>query len=167
MDDKQLSLFDGTTIDPKTKPSEKDLETARNRENLIKIYSASIPVCVPRTGRSENKKGKVILKFLADYNSGAYPTIFEDLREVSKATFYNWLRNYREGGVDALIPQYKCRSPKVSRAEDRCLRELLIDRIRIGQAIFITKYFLKRKGVESPSSPSTLRRWASRLLEKK
>jgi transposase len=151
----QLSLFDGATIDPKTNPSERDLLIALNRERLVKIYHDSL---------SEEKIREIIIKVLSDYNSGTYPEIFEVLGKVSRSTLYNWLQDYREGGFDGLIPLYKNRRPKVSRAEDRCLRELLLDGIKIGQTIFITKYFLKRKGVQSPSSPATLRRWAKRIL---
>jgi transposase len=155
----QLSLFNGATIDPRTNPSERDIEIASNRESLVKIFLAA----------TENIPGKIstVENFIAAYNNEAFPHIFSILGKVSRSTLYGWVRDYREGGFDALVPLYKVRRPKVSRAEDRCLRELLLDHISIGQAIFITKYFLKRKGRESPSSPATLRRWAKRLMEKK
>ena len=155
----QLSLFDGATIDPRTNPSERDIEIASNRESLVKIFLAA----------TENIPGKIstVENFIAAYNNEAFPHIFSILGKVSRSTLYGWVRDYREGGFDALVPLYKVRRPKVSRAEDRCLRELLLDHISIGQAIFITKYFLKRRKTESPSSPATLRRWAKRLMEKK
>ena len=37
----QLSLFNGATIDPRTNPSERDLEIASSRESLVKIYLAA------------------------------------------------------------------------------------------------------------------------------
>lgn len=166
-EDKQLSLFDGATIDPRSNPSDREIEIAQNRENLIKIYSNSL---------NGQKRADTMTTLLERYNRGDFPEIFQVLGPVSRSTLYGWSRDYREGGFDALIPLYKCRRPKVSRAEDRCLRELLLDhtclcearrQVSIGQAIFITKYFLKRKGRESPSSPATLRRWAKRILEKK
>jgi transposase len=154
----QLSLFDGATLDPGAEPSESHLEIARNREQLIKVYLVSL------TGG--RRKTQDILKFLENYELGAYQEIREVLGKVSKSTLYGWIRDYREGGFDALISLYKCRGSKISRAEERCLRELILDHISIGQAIFITKYFLKRRGTESPSSPATLRRWAKKITKK-
>jgi len=162
----QLSLFDGATIDPRTNPSERDIAIASNRESLVKIFFALTDPPAPRLRRAGNVGGKItsVEKMVTGYNDGAFPHIFSILGKVSRSTLYGWVRDYREGGFDALIPLYKVRRPKVSRAEDRCLRELLLDHISIGQAIFITKYFLKRRKTESPSSPATLRRWAKRVM---
>jgi hypothetical protein len=145
----------------------------------------------PSGPAADNVVGKIstVENFIAAYNNEAFPPsgpgsapeglmprrealpgrrhIFSVLGKVSRSTLYGWVRDYREGGFDALIPLYKVRRPKVSRAEDRCLRELLLDHVKVGQAIFIVKYFLKRRKTESPSSPATLRRWAKRLLDKK
>lgn len=154
----QLSLFNGATLDPRSNPSERDLEIARNREHLIKVYTNSL---------DGKKRADLTAMFLKEYNGGGLSEIFEMLGPVSRSTLYGWIRDYREGGFDGLIPLYNSRPSKVSRAEDRCLRELLLDHISIGRAIFIVKYFLKRRGTESPSSPSTLRRYAKKILEKK
>ena len=154
----QLSLFDGATIDPRTNPSERDIAIASSRESLVKIFFAATENVAPKIATVDN--------FIAAYNNETFPHVFSVLGKVSRSTLYGWVRDYREGGFDALVPLYKVRRPKVSRAEDRCLRELLLDHISIGQAIFITKYFLKRRKTESPSSPATLRRWAKRVTGK-
>jgi hypothetical protein len=165
----QLSLFNGATIDPRTNPSERDLEIASNRESFVKIFLAATENVAPARRSLGAGGGKIstVENFIAAYNDEAFPHIFLVLGKVSRSTLYGWVRDFREGGFDALVPLYKVRRPKVSRAEDRCLRELLLDHISIGHAIFITKYFLKRRKTESPSSPATLRRWAKRILDKK
>jgi hypothetical protein len=160
MDNKQLSLFDGATLDPEVKVPESALKIAQARERLIKIRKYWI-------GKVEDGPLCSLRQFLEDYNRGSVPELKEILGHISRATFYNWLRDYREGGFDALIPRYATGIPGVSLAEKRCLMEIVRDGISIGRAIFICKYFLKRRGTPSPSSPATLRRWAKKALGKR
>ena len=160
MESRQLSLFDGATLEEGKKPPESALEIAEYRFRLIDAIGTNMSF------EPDRPKMEIIDEFLRHYNGGAIRQgIFAVLGHVSKSTFYGWMKDYLEGGKDALIPRYATGIPGISRAEKRCLIEILSDRVRIGTAILITKYFLKRKGVPSPSSPATLRRWAKRLLK--
>lgn len=154
---KQLSLFSGLTLDEKAAPPEKDLRIARDRKSFLNLYSMWMEE------RKDTPRGAT-KAFLAEYNAERISGVYEDLGPVSRSTLYGWIRDYREGGFDALIPGYSIRQRVVTRAEKRCLMEILADGIKVSQAIFITKYFLKRRKTESPSSPSTLRRWAKKKL---
>ena len=153
MDNKQLSLFDGLTIDPDVKVPESARKIAEQRNWLVQYW-----ILLKRDNPEEEMD-----RFIKKYNEGIFPYPFGVLGHISRATLYNWLRDYREGGFDALIPRYATGIPGVSLAEKRCLMEIVRDGISIGRAIFICKYFLKRRGTPSPSSPATLRRWATRL----
>ena len=156
MDNKQLSLFDGLTIDPDVKVPESARKIAEQREWLVKMW-----INLKKVNPEQS-----LDQFVKYYNEGTFPLTLGMLGQISRATLYNWLRDYREGGFDALIPRYATGIPGVSLAEKRCLLEIIRDGIAIGRAIFICKYFLKGRGTPSPSSPATLRRYANKIVNK-
>jgi hypothetical protein len=154
---KQLSLFDGVTLDPEVTIPESARKIAEQREWLVKQWLDCEDLGIRFDGKSYMKH------FVENYNTGIFVDAFSVLGKISLATFYNWRRDYREGGVDALVPRYATGIPGVSLAEKRCMGEIIREGISIGRAIFICKYFLKRRGTPSPSSPATLRRWATKI----
>jgi putative transposase len=106
------------------------------------------------------KKHKIIKKFLKEYNSkSSLPNIFDKLKRVSRPTMYRWIKAYKEGGIDALVPEYRGPEPsEITLAEKEFLLHKLLDQNKptIGDAINKCKFFL---GEMSPSGPSKLRRW--------
>jgi putative transposase len=106
------------------------------------------------------KKREIIREFLKGYNSGAtLPNLLKELKRVSRPTIYRWIKAYKEGGIEALVPQY--RGPEASGitpTEKKFLREKLLDQNKptIGDSINKCKFLL---GEMSPSHPSKLRRW--------
>jgi putative transposase len=110
------------------------------------------------------KKHKIIKQFLKDYNSKSLlPNIFENLKKVSRPTIYRWIKTYKEGGIEALVPEYRGpEATEITPAEKEFLRGKLLDqnRPKIADAIRRCKYFL---GENSPSSPAMLRRYVNTL----
>jgi len=111
-----------------------------------------------------SKKGKIIKQFLKRYNSGSLlPNIFENLKRVSRPTIYRWIKAYKEGDIEALIPQYRGpEASKITEYEKYILLNTLLhqNRLKIGTGIKFTKAFLAYKKIESPSSESNLRKFA-------
>lgn len=57
--------------------------------------------------KTERSKTKAIEEFLQIYNSGLIlPETFTKPDHISRATFYNWSKAYRDGGFAALIPRW-------------------------------------------------------------
>jgi transposase InsO family protein len=79
--------------------SEKNREEARLRAALISLY---------------NSMELNAEEFLSAYNTGEISRpIFEKLGAISLATFYRWLKGWKERGVDGILPKWGS-SPKGS-----------------------------------------------------
>ena len=105
------------------------------------------------------KKRKIINQFLRGLNSGALlPDIFKKIKKISRPTLYRWIRDYKEGGIEALVPQY--RGPHASEIlpdeKDFLLKFLLNqNKPKISDGIRECKRYL---GDSSISGSSRLRR---------
>jgi putative transposase len=103
--------------------------------------------------------------FLEAYNTGqAYPGIFEVIGGISRGTLYRWERAYTDDNdYTALAPNWGGTrgSMKVTDDEANILLSQLLhqNRIKVETAIRLTKFILERRGLESPSSSQTLRRF--------
>jgi len=108
------------------------------------------------------KKWKIIKQFLRGFNSGALlPDIFKNLKKISRPTLYRWIKDYKEGGIDALVPQY--RGPHASEIlpdeKDFLLKFLLNqNKPKISDGIRECKRYL---GEYSISGSSRLRRFVN------
>jgi putative transposase len=92
--------------------------------------------------------------------------IHKELGPVSPRTLYRWTKDFDEGGIDGLVPRYGgIGNTKVTDHEKNFLLTLLLHphRLKVSYAIALTKEWLKGKGIESPSSPATLRRFADQF----
>lgn len=66
-------------------------DTARYRSALIYEYQ---------------KSGLKMPDFLSGYNQGSFPALFEKLGTVSQATFYRWIKAWKENGASGITPKY-------------------------------------------------------------
>ena len=65
-------------------------------------------------------------------------------------------------GIEALRPHYG-KPPKITDREKEYLESILAqNHIRTGNAIHVMKFLMRRDGVKSKSSVSTIRRWVNR-----
>jgi len=112
---------------------------------------------------SSRPKSEIVRSFLKTYNSGVlYPAIYLELGSISRSTLYSWDQAFREGGVDAMIPLYgSSHRPEITEDEKKVLLHLVFtqSRIQIGFTVRLAKFLIKEKGLESPSSAATMRRW--------
>jgi len=131
-------------------------EKARKKANLC---FALIEAFQQKISNSKTKT-ETIQRHLDLYNSGAWlPDIHKELGSRSKATLYNWLQLYEQGGIDGLIPAYNGNAiSRVTVAEKQFLRQYLLNqnKPKIAYAIRKCKFIL---GDQSSSSPATLRRY--------
>lgn len=74
---------------PILQASEKQLSTAQYRAALIYEYS---------------KSGINATEFISAYNSGVFASLYKKLGTVSTATFYRWLKEFKENGSAGLVP---------------------------------------------------------------
>ncbi len=97
--DIQIRLVAGTSQpDQESKPvlfktaTEKSREEARLRAALLSLYHST---------------GLAAEEFLLAYNTGELSRpLFEKLGKVSVATFYRWLKGFKESGVDGIVPKW-------------------------------------------------------------
>lgn len=105
----------------------------------------------------------IINEFLERYNSGIpLPEIFKNLRKVSWQTLYRWMKAFNDYGIDGLVPQYGGEgNSKVTDHEKNFLLTVLLHphSLKVAYAIKLLKNHFKSVGLESPSSPRTLRRY--------
>lgn len=121
----------------------------------------------PSRGEKLTEAGR---NFLAGYVNGlVLPGLRQTLGDVSLSTMYNWEKTYRESGYDymALIPHWGRHRAGVCMVSDEEQAALLTiclhpNRMDIGTAIRLTKHLLENRGVPSPSSMDTLRRFVER-----
>ncbi len=129
-------------------------EIALARFDLVKEFSAKKSVLEKE-------------RFVEAYNTKRlYPGIYEKVGRVSLKTLYRWEKILEEHGMNylALVPRWgdtKRGRTKVTDEEASVILGILLhqNRVKIEHAIRLTKYILKEKGIPSPSSPSTLRRF--------
>ena len=115
-----------------------------------------------------NNKTLAGKEFIDVYNEGkVYSLIFKILGKVSIGTIYRWHKAIK-GNDDfrKLIPNYeygeKESNPKLTNEEELVFKSLLLtpNKTNIGKATKLTKYILKRKGFDSPTSERNFRRYA-------
>ncbi len=133
-------------------------------EEIVYLRMALLKAWRDKVNENGNPKTKITIDFLTLYNSGfLFPNIFEKIKEVSRATLYNWDRAERLGGMPALVPQYRGAVARpITEYEEYIFLNCLLhqNRLKVGTAIKFTKTFLAYKKIESPSSESKLRRFA-------
>ncbi|HBE44244.1 MAG TPA: hypothetical protein DDW17_02015 [Deltaproteobacteria bacterium] len=105
-------------------------------------------------------------EFISGYNTGnLYPAIHAILGEASIQTLYRW-KAFLEGTEDwaCLIPQYHRNSdrPRLSSSEERVFLGMLLhpNKIKIGSAIRLLKYYFHERGITVNKSHMTFRRFA-------
>ncbi len=136
------------------------LKIARYRERIVK---ALLKKFSSYPNRSRTRIIKNLIKRIN--KKGQKP-----ISHISRASIYNWLQDYSKGGIDALVPKWRPGYfSKTTEGEKECLIDIFNSHItcRIGTAILVAKYHLKKDGIPSPSSPATLRRWAERYLKER
>jgi putative transposase len=110
----------------------------------------------------------IINQFLEQYNSGSLlPDIFKNLGHVSWQTVYRWMKEFNNYGIDGLIPQYGGEgNSKITENEKNFLLAFLLrpNCLKIAYAIKLLKNHFKNIGLESPSSPRTLRRYINDFI---
>jgi putative transposase len=116
--------------------------------------------------------GDALNRFLFSYNTGLLlPEVFHALGCISRGTLYRWEKAYAESNNDyrALAPEWGNRGgkTKISDEERNVLLSILLqqNRIKVGTAINITKHILARRGIASPSSPNTMRRFIKSFVK--
>ena len=116
------------------------------------------------TSQNHRPKKEIVQHFLSLYNTGLLlPDVYKDLREISRSTLYNWIKST---GPEDLIPSYGgAGQSKITEHEKNLLLTLLLhqNRLKTAYAITLTKEYLVRTKIESPSSPATLRRFADQF----
>jgi putative transposase len=132
-------------------------QIAHYRYDLIAAIEGAI------FSQKQLKKGTVIDQCLRAYNAGIFlQDIHKKLRHVKRSAFYEWSKAFKEGGIEALAPQKGRRGEsKITEDEKNCLLTILghQNRIKIGSGIRLMKYVFTLKGISSPSSGRTLRRY--------
>jgi len=110
--------------------------------------------------------------FLEIYNTGEYlKDIFKILGTVSRSSLCRWIRTYKENGTfEALIANYKCsaifeyntelRPEEISQFEKFLFHP---NKFKISKAIALSKFCLRKKGIDDLHSDSSYRRYAEHL----
>ncbi|QPJ61663.1 MAG: transposase [Candidatus Nitronauta litoralis] len=118
------------------------------------------------------KKKEADPQFIAMYKAGAWPQLKEELGEVSLKTIFAWMKILKDAGNDyrALAPKHGQHLKKKSLLTPEEEKELFLqleheNRVPVSEAIRTTKAILLSKGIESPSSPATMRRAVNRYKQ--
>jgi len=132
------------------------------RVDLVREY-ANVKAAAKRTGKSVCAAAEF---FLLGYNTGQLlPQVFERVGKVSRSNIENYVKIWREAGGDfaALAPAWGNRKGqrKTTAEEQNAALSFALhpNRLRIAEAVRLAKMMLDKRGVESPSSEATLRRW--------
>jgi putative transposase len=135
-------------------------EIAHYRFIFVKALEAEI-------AKKDQSALETIRQFLFEYNSGyLLGTVYKELGHISLRTAYRFREAFNKGGIESLAPEYgKKGISKITDHEKNLLLTLLLhpNRLKIAYAITLTKNYLKRQRVESPSSERTLRRFADQF----
>ncbi len=139
-----------------------DMHAAALKAELVEAYMEAVEEEV----RSGKKRVQAKKDFAKAYNTDRLlPHIYNVVGKRSWKTLDRWARLLREAGGDckALVPGYRKRggAKNVTELEASILLKLLLrqERLKIGTAIHYAKWIIEREGAQSPSSPSTLRRF--------
>lgn len=140
---------------------EKAKEEARAKADLVAAWRGY------RDGnRREHRLGEVDGEFEAAYNSGhLLPALFLKLGRVSLKSLYRWAEKLGDTlDLTLLVPawHYGKGEPGLTNEEKTIFADCLLrpNRLNLGEATRIVKAVLRQRGVSSPSSPMTFRRWA-------
>ena len=137
---------------------EKSVSPKANR--IANLRYALIQAFNEEAAKNHRPRKEIIGNFLSLYNGGfLLPDIHAELKKIKRSTLYNWLQLCDQGGVDALIPQYRGAqtSPILPGERDFLLKFLLNqNKPKISDGIRECKRYL---GEYSISGPSTLRRF--------
>lgn len=153
---------------------DEDLSLAETRRALarcdfLRMYLQEKAAAKDR-GESVVKAGKT---FCAGWNTGQlHPQLFETVGRVSYATAESWKKRWFESGCDyrAIACRYGNRRGQRKVTEDEFNTALSFalhpNRLRMNEITRLTKMSLRRRGLSSPSSESTIQRalndWKSR-----
>lgn len=139
---------------------------ALTRYDLVRLW-----VDYRNKAKSKTGAGK---DFILLYNEKKlHPKIFKALGNVSIGTIYRWSKAIKKSDdyMD-LVPDYKYgeqeHNVNLTKQEELIFKGLLLspNKISVAKAASFTKYLLKSKGLESPTSKRSLERWA-KLHKKK
>lgn len=143
---------------PITPPHAQQIALARY--DLVNLW-----VDYKKISKNKTQAGK---EFIDIYNDGKiYSYLFNILGKVSIGTIYRWHKAIK-GNDDykKLVPNYdygeKDPNPKLTHEEELVFKSLLLspNKTNIGKATKLTKYILKKKGLESPTCERNFRRYA-------
>ncbi|HBE45712.1 MAG TPA: hypothetical protein DDW17_09820 [Deltaproteobacteria bacterium] len=141
-----------------TATPEKSRRIALARLDLIRLWQGY--------RKTHNKATDADKEFSEGYNTGnLYPAIHAILGDVSHQTLYRW-KAFLEETQDwtRLIPQYYKTPdrPRLSYEEERVFLGILLhpNKIKIGSAIRLLKYYFHERGIAINKSHMTFRRFA-------
>lgn len=153
-------------------------EIARARADLVMRYVECTSALCNSGDESPNSKPSTTeakAEFLEAYNTGlALPVLFQALGAVSRSTLERWRKEFEDANNDytALAPcwgRHRAGESKITGDEsDYFVAQLFHpNRIKVGTAIRVTKYLLEQKGLPSPSSPNTFRRFVGAIKKER
>ncbi len=141
-----------------------DIATART--DLVYLYIKARDVSNKKT------KDKIAKEFLTAYNSGlAWPKLFEALKKVSRSTLERWRKDLAESNHDyhVLAPRWggNAGNCKLTSDEQNVLLAQVLhqNKRKIATCVEYTKDILRGRGLPSPSSPATMRRYLDKFKE--
>ncbi|MBP8699724.1 MAG: Mu transposase C-terminal domain-containing protein [Syntrophorhabdaceae bacterium] len=145
-------------IIPSSTP-EKARRIALARMDLVRLWQ--------NYRKTHNKATDADKEFISGYNTGnLYPAIHAILGDVSHQTLYRW-KSFLEETEDwtRLVPQYynkKLSPPRLSCEEEKVFLGILLhpNKIKIGSAIRLLKYYFSERGITINKSHMTFRRFA-------
>ena len=120
------------------------------------------------------KKTESGKEFLEIYNKcEIYSALYKILGHVAIGTIYRWQKEIKNNNnFENLIPKYdygeKEHSASLTQNELIVFKSLLLspNKVNIGKATRLTKYILSKRGLDSPSSAQTFRRFANNYRNK-
>ncbi len=120
------------------------------------------------------KKTESGKEFLEIYNKcEIYSALYKILGHVAVGTIYRWQKEIKNNNnFENLIPKYdygeKEHSAKLTQNELIVFKSLLLspNKVNIGKATRLTKHILSKRGLASPSSAQTFRRFANNYRNK-
>lgn len=157
----------GPSLQKITQYPTKAKQIALARYDLVNLW-------VDYIKNSPLKKTESGKEFLEIYNKGEiYSALYKILGHVAIGTIYRWQKEIKNNNnFENLIPKYdygeKERSAKLTQNELIVFKSLLLspNKVNIGKATRLTKYILSKRGLDSPSSVQTFRRFANNYRNK-
>jgi len=158
-----LLYKDGSDIVPVGSPELTDRQNkiALARADLVRAYLAE----KKRAKSKKHSVGKSAKSFIAGYNTGLLlPNIFKVLGKTAVKTVETWVRTFRKNNYDYTVlatnygnrkGQRKVTQDEINTALSFCLHP---NRLRIAEAVRLTRIALRRRQIPSPSSDATIRR---------